>query len=307
MAPAVHDLTSIATDLLGQIDNPNTRGMYCKALTDFFAWWMEHADLPFDRVLLEAHLEDLIDRQYSPATINQRLAAIRKLVAGAAMRNLLDFETVAGLIRVKGSHACVVPRGKALTTAQTEALINAPEPSSAKGVRDRALLAVLVGCGLLRSELVRVNFADVQKADGGSILIEIRGKGGRVRAVNVPRWVKLALDAWTSTAKIRTGPLFRAVDRTGTVKQRALSAQSVLAIVVAYGRSIGVEVKPDDLRRTCAQLCHERGGDLRGIQLLLGHASIQTTERFLSTKRGMATAVNDRLRMKWYEPKRVVS
>ena len=98
-----------------------------------------------------------------------------------------------------------------------------------------------------------------------------------------------------------------AVDRTGVLAKHAVSAQSDLPIIVAYGRSSSLEVELDDLRRTCAQLCHAEGGELEQIQRLLGHASIQTTERYLGTKENLAVATNDRRRMRRYESKKLAS
>jgi len=120
-----------------------------------------------------------------------------------------------------------------------------------------------------------------------------------MRTIALPEWVKTAVDAWRQSADLKKGPVFRALDRRGRPAQHAISAQAVLPIVVAYGRLIGLDVKPDDLRRTCAQLCRANGGDLEQIQLLLGHASIQTTERYLGNTPKPASAANDRLRLKW--------
>ncbi len=72
-------------------------------------------------------------------------------------------------------------------------------------------------------------------------------------------------------------------------------------MVTRYGSLLGIELKPHDLRRTCAKLCRTAGGELEQIQLLLGHASIQTTERYLGTKQNLIHAPNDRLGLEWRE------
>jgi integrase len=77
--------------------------------------------------------------------------------------------------------------------------------------------------------------------------------------------------------------------------------QGVLDLVAAHGAAIDVKLRPHDARRTCAKLCRNAGGELEQIQLLLGHASIQTTERYLGTKQDLQNAPNDRLRLKWRE------
>src|SRR5256885_16714272 len=75
----------------------------------------------------------------------------------------------------------------------------------------------------------------------------------------------------------------------------SLSPQAILTIVSQYGRELGVKLQAHDARRTCAKLCRAKGGDLEQIQLLLGHASIQTTEKYLGSKLNLVDAVNDGL------------
>ena len=115
-----------------------------------------------------------------------------------------------------------------------------------------------------------------------------------VRTVTVPAAVKARTDLWTVTAKITDGPLFRAVSKGGEVQGRALQHEkAVWRIVARYARETELgKVAPHDLRRTCAKLCRKAGGDLEQIQLLLGHASVQTTERYLGTEQNLVEAVN---------------
>lgn len=301
----VDQFRRLSAQILDGIENPSTRSMYRKGLADFLTWWGAQGDLPFDGNLMRAHVGHLVKSRYSPATINQRLAAIRKLAGEAAELGLLDIGTAAGVIRVGGVRRLRAWNRRSLSSEQTEALINAPRPSSPKGLRDRALLALLVGCALRRSEVVRVLVENIQRRDDRWVLIDVIGQRGRVRTVAVPEWAKTALDAWLRRANLKKGPVFRALDRRGTLDGHAISSQAVLPIVVAYGLSIGLRVRPDDLRRTCARLCHAEGGGLEQIQMLLGHASIQTTERYLGNKQNVVGAPNDRLRMKWHDSKKL--
>src|SRR5260370_37613158 len=96
----IDQLEALTAQMLDRIENANTRGMYRKGLTDFLTWWGEQGDLPLDGILVQAHIRHLVKSEYSPATINQRLAAIRKLVGEAAERSLLDLGTAAGVIRI---------------------------------------------------------------------------------------------------------------------------------------------------------------------------------------------------------------
>jgi integrase/recombinase XerD len=124
----------------------------------------------------------------------------------------------------------------------------------------------------------------------------LKGKGGRKRTVPVPAWVKNAIDAWTSAAEIKAGPIFRSIGKGGRLKDTTLAQVGVWWLVKEYAERIGIKnLAPHDLRRTCAKLCRKSGGDLEQIQMLLGHASIQTTEKYLGMQQNLVEAVNDKL------------
>ena len=106
---------------------------------------------------------------------------------------------------------------------------------------------------------------------------------------------KQALDQWTSAAGIVDGRVFRGVGQTGRVWGQGISQNVVWYVVQSCGRRAGLEdIAPHYLRRTCAKLCHSNGGELEQIQFLLGHASVQTTERYLGCKQNLGHPVNDR-------------
>ena len=101
-------------------------------------------------------------------------------------------------------------------------------------------------------------------------------------------------DQWTRAANIREGKIFRRVARLGKVWGGCLSQNVVWYVVRICCERAGLEhIAPHDLRRTCAKLCHDRGGELEQIQFLLGHASVQTTERYLGCKQNLGHPVND--------------
>jgi len=114
-------------------------------------------------------------------------------------------------------------------------------------------------------------------------VVDLVGKGGHIRTVPIPNWVKAALDQWTEAAGVRQGKIFRAVARMGKVWGSGISQNVVWYVVKTCCEKAGLEhIAPHDLRRTCAKLCHTSGGELEQIQFLLGHASVQTTERSIS-------------------------
>lgn len=122
------------------------------------------------------------------------------------------------------------------------------------------------------------------------------GKGGHIRTVPVPDWVKQAVDDWPVTASIIGGNLFRRVARTGKVWGQGVTDKAVWHIVKKYAALLGVpKLAPHDLRRSCARFCHAAGGELEQIQFLLGHVSVQTIEKYLGCKQRLWGAVNDRI------------
>ena len=112
----------------------------------------------------------------------------------------------------------------------------------------------------------------------------------------MPAWVKCTVDDWTSASGITTGRIFRAIHRTGRVWGTGVTPKVIWQVVKAAALSAGIEtLAPHDLRRTCARLCHVAGGELEQIQFLLGHVSVETTERYLGSKQKLRDAVNDRM------------
>jgi len=119
-------------------------------------------------------------------------------------------------------------------------LLNTPDASTTKGLRDRAILAVLLGCGLRRSEVAALNFGHIQQRDGRWCIVDLLGKHGRVRTIPMPAWVKVAIDAWTSAAGVSDGQVFRAVDRGDQVRGTALSEKVVWQLLQGYATAAGV-------------------------------------------------------------------
>lgn len=284
--------------VLNAVSSLETKRHYGRALLEFVTWRATRG-LPVNRATVQAWRNYLEEQGLTPSTINQKLAAVRKLAKEAAANGFIDQEAAAGIDSVPGAKQRGDRVGNWLSQSQSEALINAPDPSDLKGKRDRAALGLLVGCGLRREEAVRLNVEDLQQREGRWVIPDLRGKHGRVRTIPVPAWVKVAVDRWTAASDIHSGRILRGMNRHGKVTHDSLSAQAVFNLAAQYGQQIGVVIAPHDLRRTCAKLCRRHGGELEQIQLLLGHASIQTTERYLGTKQDLTDAPNDHLGLRW--------
>jgi site-specific recombinase XerD len=239
------------------------------------------------------HLED---RHLAPGTINGRLAAVRRLAYEAADSGLLSPELAAGIRRVKGPKKLGVRFGHWLTCEEAHSLLQSPDQHALKGKRDQAILAILVGCGLRRRELAELEIGHLQRRDDHWAIVDLIGKGGHIRTVPVPDWVKDVLDQWLSAADIHSGRLFRCVCRAGKWWGDGITEKVVWHVVKTYSRQTGLSnVAPHDLRRSCAKFCYATGGELEQIQFLLGHVSVQTTEKYLGCKQRIHGAVNDRI------------
>ncbi len=141
--------------------------------------------------------------------------------------------------------------------------------------------------------MASLDVAEIQLRENHWVIADLRGKGGRVRTVAVPLWVKHAVNAWQAAARVEDGLLLRQI-RTGGKVGQSLSDWAVWDIVQQAAREIGIEnFGAHDLRRTFAKLCRKAGGDLEQIKFLLGHTSIQTTERYLGSEQEITAAVND--------------
>ncbi len=283
--------------VVDSVQSPHSQRAYRRALEDFITWYQAMPGRPLlSKALVQQYRVMLTEAKLAPSTINVRLSAIRKLAAEAADNRLLDPDLAAGIARVKGVKSSGVRAGNWLTREQARELLLAPDTSTLKGKRDRAILAVLLGCGLRRSELVALNVDQVQQRENRWVIVDFRGKGGRRRTVPVPAWVKNAIEAWTEAAQISEGRMFRSILKGGKLQDGTLSEMAVWWLVKQYAERIGVKnLAPHDVRRTCAKLCRKSGGDLEQIQMLLGHASIQTTERYLGMQQNLIEAVNDKL------------
>ena len=96
---------------------------------------------------------------------------------------------------------------------------------------------------------------------------------------------ELAIDTWVAAASIKEGRLFRCVSRKGSVWGDGITEKVIWHIVKGSAATAGIsKLSPHDCRRTCARLCHAAGGELEQIQFLLGHVSVETTERYYAQR-----------------------
>jgi len=285
--------------VLDSVSSPITRRVYNMALDEFIGWFRQAPRPGFTKATVSAWRVSLEGRGLGSSSIIIRMSAIRKLAVEAADNGLLAPELAAGIARVKSVKSTGIRVGNWLSLRQAQALLSAPDIATVKGLRDRAILAVLLGCGLRRSEVASLTFAHVQQRDGRWCIVDLVGKHGRVRTIPMPTWAKVAIDAWTSAAGLVDGHVFRPVNRGGKVQGEAMSEKVVWQMLQPYATDADVPgIAPHDCRRSCAKLCRAAGGELEQIQLLLGHASVLTTERYLGTKQELVNAPNDAIKLR---------
>ena len=282
---ALPGLEQVKTAVLNSLTSASGQRTYHHAITEFVAWYCSEPRLAFNRTVVLRYRIHLEQRRYAPATINLRLAAVRRIAYEAADAGLLSPELAAGIRRVKGVRRLGVRLGNWLTPEQGRRLLDHPTPATPRQLRDHAMLAMLIGCGLRRSELLTLVLESIQQREEHWVIADMVVKGGHVRTVPIPAWVKAAVDAWTMTTGITRGTVFRAINKVGRVWGNGMTPKVLWDVVRAAAARAGIEkLAPHDLRRTCARLCHLAGGELDQIQFLLGHVSIQTTERYLGCK-----------------------
>lgn len=283
-------LTRLVTDGL---TSDHSKRAYARALAEFFTWHKAQGRPPLTKALVQEYRQTLTG---SPATINLKMSAIRKLAQEAADNGYMDQAIANGVSRVRGVTSHGVRAGNWLTKKQAQALLNAPDTTTLKGLRDRAILAVLMGGGLRRSEVAALTFQHIQQRESRWVIVDLVGKGNRVRTVPIASWVKLALDEWAEAGNLAAGPVFRAIHKGGFITRDTMTPQAIRDVVKQYGTEIGApDLAAHDLRRTYAKLARKGGSDMEQIQLSLGHASIKTTQKYLGTDQDLTDAPGDHL------------
>src|SRR6266581_3695080 len=159
---ALPDLEHAKTAVLNCLTSASGQRTYDHAIREFVAWYCSEPRLAFNRTVVLRYRIHLEQRRYAPATINLRLAAVRRIAYEAADAGLLSPELAAGIRRVKGVRRIGVRLWNWLTAEQGRRLLDHPEPATPRQLRDCAMLAMLIGCGLRRGELLAVTLESIQ-------------------------------------------------------------------------------------------------------------------------------------------------
>jgi site-specific recombinase XerD len=202
------DLDHCKSAVLNSLGSPASRRVYEYAIDQFITWYCSEPRLAFNRIVVVRYRMYLESRHLAANTINQQLAAVRRLAHEAADSGWLSPELAAGISRVKGVKQLGFPSGNWLSVEQSSEVLKHACGDTMRAKRDYAMLAMLFGCGFRRSELVGLELDDIQMRQGHWAVVDLIGKGGHIRTVPIPNWVKAALDKWTRAANIMEGKIF---------------------------------------------------------------------------------------------------
>jgi integrase/recombinase XerC len=213
---------------------------------------------------------DLLGRGLSAATVNRRLAALRLLLKLARTLGLVGWA-----LEVEGLKAEAYRDTRGPGTAGFRRLLEQlAGRSDAKGVRDRALLRLLFDLGLRRSDVVRLDLADLDR-DTGRLAVLGKGRTAKV-ALSLPAPTQAALEAWLAVRGLEAGPLFRSLDRARKGDGR-LTGAGLYAVVRRLGEQAGLKVWPHGLRHAAiTQALDATGGDVRAVQRFSRHRDLRT-------------------------------
>jgi site-specific recombinase XerD len=249
------DLEHAKAAVLNSLNSADAKRGYRHAIDEFVDWYCSEPRLAFNRIVVLRYRSHLESRQLAPGTINLRLGAVRRLAYEAADCGLLSSDLAAGVRRVKGVKKLGMRLGNWLTAEQGHALWQAPDRQRLKGKRDRALLALLLARGLRRQEAVILTLDHLQQREEHWAIVDLVGKGGHVRTVPDPDWVRTELEDWLAAAAIDRGKLFRRVNRVGRAWVDGMTVKAVWHIVKESAKSIGLaKLAPHDLPDLCSAL-----------------------------------------------------
>ncbi|HCM9673884.1 TPA: tyrosine-type recombinase/integrase [Enterobacter roggenkampii] len=244
-----------------------------------------------------AMTELLRDTGRATATVNTYLSALKGVAKEAWMLRLMDVESFQHIRAVRNLRGSRLPRGRALPPEEIRALFAACEADdSSIGIRDAAMLAVILGCGLRRSEAVGLDLSDVVTDERA---LRVLGKGNKERLAYMPAGTWQRLQKWVDDVRgEKDGPLFTRIRRFDTLTNDRLTDQAVYHVLQIRQRQAGIaKCAPHDLRRTFATAMLDNGEDLITVKDAMGHASVTTTQQYDRRGESRLRSARDRLNL----------
>ncbi|WP_387492640.1 tyrosine-type recombinase/integrase [Photorhabdus sp. RM96S] len=229
---------------------------------------------------VQAVLEMLRDAGKAPATINTYLSALKGVALEAWTMKQLDTDSFQHIKQVRSVKGSRLPKGRALDKKEIRALFFTCETDrSSRGLRDAAIMGVLLGCGLRRSEVVALSYENIICREQA---LKVRGKGNKERLSYMPASTWERLMKWVEEVRgDYPGPLFPRIRRFDDVTNNRMSDQAIYHILDTRRVEAGLDkFAPHDLRRTFASALLDNGEDLITVKDAMGHASVATTQKY---------------------------
>jgi integrase len=276
------EMKTVVQIVLNSLPSKHTQRNYLRGMRSFLAYWLEKGQPIPDKLFLQTYIFEMREKGVGDASINIRLCAIKYLAREAGDLGVWPESVTLAFSKVKKIPLRGTRNGIWLTLEQTQRLIDAPDVTRKKGLRDRAVLSVMLGCGLRRSEIASLRVDHIQKRSHVWVLANVLGKRNKIRTVIIPAWTKTAIDAYLAAYGITSGFLFKPLRKNADKIDRQMNPRTIERIVKIHGAKCGLpEIAPHDLRRTYAKLAYQYGARLDQIQINLGHQSLTTTQKYL--------------------------
>jgi len=276
------EMKTVVQIVLNGLPSKHTQRNYLRGMRDFLIYWLEKGKPIPDKLFLQTYKFYMQERGVGEASINIRLCAIRSFAREAVDLGIWPDSVPLDFTKVKKIPLRGVRTGIWLTLEQAQRLIDAPDVTKKKGLRDRAVLSVLLGCGLRRSEMIVLTVDHLQVRSGIWVLANVLGKRSKLRTIVLPDWTRAAIDEYLGAYEITSGFLFRPVIKNGEMLNEQMHPRTIGRIVKLYGAQCRLPgIAPHDMRRTYAKLAYQYGARLDQIQINLGHQSLTTTQKYL--------------------------
>lgn len=260
--------------------------MYDQVIEDFLSFAAEHMN-EFGgsfSVAFSSYLNNLRDRGYALGSLTSKRVQLRRFFEWGSRVGWISMSIYHEICQIKLPRAHGRRAGNWLTFEQMQALLNAPDITTAIGRRDKAMLALMLGCALRRSEVVRLTWEHLVRYGDTWVIKNMDRKHHRTQDyIPVPAWVIKVLDQYMPYDQRKD--MLRVIvsyDKHGNARSN-ITTDAVWRIVRAYAEKLGLgNITPHDLRRSWAREAKNKGLDISQIQLALGHESVATTEKYIN-------------------------
>lgn len=303
---AVQKATSSSEDfgplvdlVVASVASPSTKERYGRKLRLFFEWWkVGGGRAPFSRHLINTYIGQQKDAGAKGFDMGHSLTAIKRLAREAAYAGFVDAVTLDSILQIKAPPVTGIRLGNWLTEEQVQQLMALPDRATLAGKRDLVIFGLMLYCGLRREEVLRVGFAHIKIVEGRPAIVNLTGKGDKLRSIPMPVWLFKALQEWVDAAGLTDGLIVRPLmGHNPKAPTGAKMSKSCLWLTIKrYARRMGMaDLAPHDMRRTFGRLARKAGIELDQIQQSYGHANLITTQRYIGGTLDFQNAACDAL------------